>query len=76
MSNQETDAEKYLRMYPYLREWVNECVCCHYKGYKPEMPIPPFTSTASTLVKLRRLFQELPLDENGFCEQCRAAMLD
>jgi hypothetical protein len=72
--NLETDAEKYLRPDSYLRQWVNECVVCHYKGYKPVMPEPTFDSTMLTAAKLRRLFDELELDENGLCEQCREAL--
>lgn len=72
-SNQDTDAEKYLRLYPYLRKWVNECVACHHRGYKPEMPEPPADYTIYTTGKLRRLLDELELDENGLCEQCRTA---
>ncbi|MBL8206330.1 MAG: hypothetical protein JNM09_18985 [Blastocatellia bacterium] len=76
MSNQETDVDKYLKPNSYLRQWVNECVCCHYKGYKPQMPEPKSFSTAHTPVKLRRLLDELALDEMGLCEQCQAAFSD
>jgi hypothetical protein len=72
-NSQETDIEKYLKQYSYLRHWVNECVACHRKGYKPEMPEPPADYTVFTAAKLRRLLDELELDESGLCEQCQVA---
>jgi hypothetical protein len=59
--------------YPYLLRWVNECLCCHRKGYKPDMPRPDFDNWVVIRAKLRRLTNELPLEEGGLCEQCREA---
>ena len=70
------DADEYLRMYPKLRKWINECKACHYKGHKPEMPedISPWPSIAG--YNLRRYFHPLELDDDGLCEQCRNASQD
>ena len=75
MGNRGTDLEKFLMQYPYLLRWVNECLSCHHKGYKPEMPVPEFDNDVVIAAKLRRLTNELVLDENGLCEQCRQAKM-
>jgi hypothetical protein len=65
MGKHETDLEKFLMQYPYLLRWVNECLSCHHKGYKPEMPAPEFDNSAVITAKLRRLVDELVLDDNA-----------
>ena len=75
MGNRGTDLEEFLMRYPYLLRWVNECLCCHHKGYKPEMPEPEFDNWAVITARLRRLVDELALDEDGLCQQCRQAKL-
>jgi hypothetical protein len=32
------DAELYLSKYPRLKKWINQCVSCGRKGYRPDMP--------------------------------------
>lgn len=32
------DKEQYSKDYPEISRWLNECMVCHSKGYKPEMP--------------------------------------
>jgi hypothetical protein len=73
MGNRGTDLEKFLMQYPYLLRWVNECLSCHNKGYKPEMLAPEFDNSTVIAAKLRRLVKELALDEDGLCQQCREA---
>jgi len=62
--------ELYLKMYPGLMKWINECQLCHCKGYKPEMPeyIGGDYSLASKTI--RQFFNQLEIDDNGFCLQC------
>lgn len=38
MSKVEDEREAYLRAYPKLRVWINECVTCHFVGYRPDLP--------------------------------------
>jgi len=59
------DGEGYLRMYPQLNKWINQCVACQTNGYKPEMP----ESTKNGFKNIRKFFNELPL-KNGLCESC------
>jgi hypothetical protein len=47
----------------------------HHKGYKPEMPEPEFDNSVFIPAKFRRLVDELALDEDGLCQQCRQAKL-
>jgi hypothetical protein len=61
--------------YPHLLRWVNECLACHHKGYKPEMPEPEFDNSVFVPSQLRRLADELVLDEEGLCQQCRQAKM-
>jgi hypothetical protein len=75
MGNRGTDIEEFLMKYPHMLRWVNECLSCHHKGYKPEMPEPEVDISVFIPAKLRRLLDELALDENGLCEQCRQAKL-
>ena len=30
--------EEYITAFPKFRKWINECICCHEKGYNPAMP--------------------------------------
>lgn len=66
----EDKGEEYLKMYPKLRKWINECAMCHYKGYKPDMPdeIYPHPSLAS--YHLRSYFKPLELNEDSLCKFC------
>ena len=69
----ENDPDELLRKYSYLREWVNECAVCHHRGYRPDLPGQERGARYSTHARLRRLFDELALDERGMCEQCSSA---
>jgi len=70
MGNRGKDLEEFLMQYPYLTRWVNECLCCHRKGYKPEMPKPEFDNSVVIVAKFRRLAGELDLGDDGVCHQC------
>ena len=62
------DGESYLEMYPKLRKWINQCIACHAKGYKPELPEDIYPGVAAK--NLRRYFKELSLSESGLCSNC------
>jgi hypothetical protein len=65
-----SDGELYLAMYPRLaRRWMNQCVVCQRKGYKPGMPDQIGIGVAAN--NLRRFFDPLNLSEDGRCDQCR-----
>ena len=72
MTLENNDPEGFLEQYGYLRKWIHECGVCHHKGYRPDTPLPSRASRHYTLHLLRRLFDELVLDENQMCEQCQS----
>ena len=55
------DGESYLTSFPKYRKWINECITCHSKGYKPDMPSH----------HVRGYFDPLPVNNLGVCEQCK-----
>jgi hypothetical protein len=59
--------EQYLRKYPRLRKWINQCVTCQTQGYKPETPDD---SSRLSFKNIKRLFLCLPLNSDGLCETC------
>lgn len=65
------EAEQYLRAFPALRRWINQCVVCQTEGHRPELPAQIYPGMAA--YNLRQLFQPLALDELGICADCRAA---
>lgn len=64
------DAELYLRMYPELNKWINECPICHSKGYKPDMPEHISSEGSAAAKTIRMYFRQLEVDADGFCLQC------
>jgi hypothetical protein len=64
------NGELYLKMYPEFIKWINECPICHTKGYKPEMPEHIGGENSIAAKNIRKYFNELEVDDNGFCLQC------
>jgi hypothetical protein len=65
--------EEYLQMYPEKTgRWMNQCVACQRKGYRPDMPRRIHPGLLAQ--HLRHYFAPLDVDEKGMCEQCRAAV--
>ena len=62
------DGDLYLRMYPQLEKWLNQCLACQRRGYKPELPSQIHPGVAAQ--HLREYFDELPLNQDGLCHQC------
>ena len=63
--------EAYLNSYPKLRKWINECQCCHIKGYKPNMPDKITIVEGSLEVYfIKKYFKPLELNEDGLCKTC------
>ena len=55
--------ESWINSHPQFRKWINECIACHAKGYKPDMPSH----------QVRGYFNPLQLNESGLCDQCSKA---
>lgn len=63
--------EEYIEAFPTLKKWINECVCCHNKGYNPSMPEKITVVEGSLEVYyIKKYFRPLYLNEEGLCEQC------
>jgi hypothetical protein len=74
MKGKGSNGEMYLEMYwTKAKRWINQCVICQRKGYKPEMPIE--SSNGSLLFSnIRQYFEPLQLDDSSLCEQCGKAL--
>lgn len=69
--NKNNKGEEYIKTFPKLEKWINECVCCHRKGYDPLMPNKITTVTGSLEVYyIKKYFKPLTLNEEGLCSQC------
>ena len=63
--------EEYINAFPKLKKWINECLCCHEKGYSPFMPEKITTVDGSLEVYyIKKYFKPLPLNQEGLCTQC------
>src|SRR5262249_5921335 len=69
--------EEYLHMYSReAAKWMNTCVACQRKGYRPDLPNAIMHGTIETAIadNLRTHFQPLPLNQDGLCAECEAAL--
>lgn len=66
-----TDGDEYLSMYPKLRKWINECVMCHSKGIKPNLPDEIYTQRTAATSNLKKYFKTLEVDSDGLCDTCK-----
>jgi len=73
----DSEGDKYLQQYPRLSRWINVCIRCGTKGYKPELPENIYTHFNVAADNLRELFKPLAINELGLCEVCaRASEMD
>ena len=70
MTKYKNESDMYLQMYPGLSKWINECIVCHAKGYKPEMPEHISREFSVAGSNLRKYFKPLVVDEQSICVQC------
>lgn len=63
--------EEYIKAFPKLKKWINECLCCHEKGYNPSMPDKITIVDGSLEVYyIKKYFKPLYVNEDGLCSQC------
>jgi hypothetical protein len=63
--------EEYISAFPKLKKWINECQCCHAKGYNPTMPLKITVIEGSLEVYyIKKYFKPLKLDDMGLCPIC------
>lgn len=65
------EGEKYIAAIPRLGKWINECVICHQKGYKPDMPkVIAANGFSLDGYFIRKYFKPLEVNEDGVCRHC------
>lgn len=63
--------EEYINAFPKLKKWINECLCCHEKGYNPSIPEIITTVDGSLEVYyIKKYFKPLLINKDGLCPQC------
>jgi ankyrin repeat protein len=60
--------ESFLAANAKARRWVNACLLCDREGYKPQLPEQ--IDDKGTAAQLRRLYNELPLNDRRMCGNC------
>jgi|GEM_PF-1376050 len=70
MTKYKNEGEMYLQMYPAVSKWMNECIICHAKGYKPDMPTHISREGSVAGGNIRQYFNPLAVDELHICAQC------
>ena len=61
--------EEYIQAFPKFKRWINECICCHTKGYDPSMPEQIGEGLGAYYIK--KYFNPLSLNKDGICEVCQ-----
>jgi len=67
----QSDIDEYLRRFPGIAKWLQTCVGCGARGYRPDLPENIYPHRSAGAKNLRRMFQPLALNKLGFCEQCQ-----
>ena len=71
MYRKKGEGEDYINAFPRLKKWINECVCCHAKGYKPEMPDKiSIVEGCSDVHHIKKYFKPLEINKDGLCKVC------
>ncbi|MDE6598333.1 MAG: hypothetical protein K2K60_06815 [Clostridia bacterium] len=68
--NRRNAGSSYIDSFPVCKKWINECACCHRKGYKPEMPDHIVGELSFAAVQIKKHYSVLSLNEYGLCEVC------
>ena len=76
MQKKGKSGEEYLTKFPKFRKWINECVCCHAKGYSPDMLSKIMLDSDSFGYKfIAKKFSPLLLNKKGECSVCARIQL-
>lgn len=62
--------DDYIEHYPKFKKWINECVCCHRKGYNPNIPDQISAEGDFGSYFIKKYFAPLSLDKDGYCDVC------
>lgn len=62
--------EEYIKAFPTFKKWINECLCCHTKGYNPSMPEHIGGEYSTGAYHIKKYFKPLSINKDGLCDQC------
>ncbi len=62
--------DDYIKAFPELKKWINECICCHRKGYAPDMPEHVGGKYSIAAQEIKTLYEPLNVDKDSLCEVC------
>ena len=68
--NKKNEGEEYLKKFPKLNKWINECICCHNKGYNPNIPDQISKEGSLSVYYIKKYFKPLKINEEHLCENC------
>ena len=68
MSNKD-NKENYIKQYPEINKWLNQCIICQTQGYKPNLPDKIYPGFLAD--NIRRFYNVLEVDEIGICTDCQ-----
>ncbi len=63
----ERDQRQYLKDYPQLHKWVNECIICGTKGYNPQIDMKEEKIAVNNL---KSVLPPLEVNELKMCSTC------
>jgi len=61
------EQNQYLKQYPELHKWVNECIVCHAKGYNPKIELKEEKIAVNNL---KSILPPLAVNDLGMCPIC------
>lgn len=71
----QNNGEEYIKQFPKLKKWINECICCHCKGYKPDLPDKITVVDGSMEVYfIKKYFKPLKVNDKGLCDVCEKVL--
>lgn len=75
MKYRQNQGMDYLKRYPHLWKWMNNCISCGEIGYKPDLPEHIHPEDAVPHLQwndeyIRKYFKPLYVNESGYCKMC------
>jgi hypothetical protein len=62
------EIELYVRQYPEIKRWLNQCVICQTIEYKPSLPVK--IDEGFLAEHIREYFDVLEVNEINICTEC------
>jgi hypothetical protein len=68
MASKKEEKEIYVKQYPEMKKWLNECSICQTIGYKPDLPEDIHPGVLAQ--NIRKMYNKLEVDEINICIDC------